>query len=89
MSRFYLIILILIAAGCSNVYIMKTPVRQPGAVTGNEFYHHAFPMKWAARDSFAVKELLAGNVPDFLKKMLPVQVSITDSAAGKTIKATL
>ncbi len=45
-------------------------------------------MKWAARDSFALKEVLAGNVPGFLKKFAAVNVSIIDSSTGKTIKAT-
>lgn len=45
-------------------------------------------MKWKERDSFALKEILAGNVPDFLKKFVPVSVSIIDSASGKTIEAT-
>ena len=58
------------------------------STTGNEFYHKAFAMKWAARDSFALKEVLAGNVPDFLKKFSAIKVSINDSVTGKTIKAT-
>ncbi len=45
-------------------------------------------MKWTARDSFALKEILGGNVPSFLKKFVPVHVSITDSTSGKTINAT-
>ncbi len=45
-------------------------------------------MKWAARDSLVVKEILAGNVPSFLKKFVPVRVSVTDSATGKIITAT-
>jgi len=57
------------------------------SLTGNEFYHQGFAMKWAARDSFAVKEVLAGNVPVFLKKFAAVNVSIVDSSSGKTIKA--
>lgn len=58
------------------------------STTGNEFYQQAFAMKWAARDSFAVKEILAGNVPDFFKKFVAIYVSIIDSSSGKTIKAT-
>ena len=58
------------------------------STTGNEFYHLAFAMKWAARDSFALKEVLAGNVPEFLKKFSAINISITDSSSGKTIKAT-
>ena len=45
-------------------------------------------MKWEARDSFAVKEILGGNVPSFLKKFSPVNVSIRDSITGKIINAT-
>jgi hypothetical protein len=45
-------------------------------------------MKWKERDSFALKEILAGNVPGFLKRFVPVYVSMVDSATGKTIKAT-
>lgn len=57
-------------------------------MTGNEFYHEAFAMKWQARDSFAIKEVLAGNIPSFLKKFVAIQTSIVDSASGKKINAT-
>ncbi len=55
--------------------------------SGNEFYHQAFSMKWKERDSFAVKEILAGNVPSFLKKFVAIHVSIVDSSSGKVINA--
>ena len=45
-------------------------------------------MKWNERDSFAVKNILAGDVPAFLKQFVPIHVSLTDSASGKLIKAT-
>ena len=72
---------------CQSAKKLQAP---PGtsAITGNEFYHQAFAMKWAARDSFAQKEILAGNVPNFLKKMVAVNVSVVDSLSGKIIKAT-
>ena len=66
---------------------MNWPVRN-SSLTGNDFYHQAFAMKWAARDSFALKEVLSGNVPSFLRKFVPVHVSLTDSVSGKTIHAT-
>jgi hypothetical protein len=62
-------------------------VERTSSMTGNEFYHEAFAMKWQARDSFVLKEVLAGDVPSFLKKFVAVHTSITDSATGKTIKA--
>jgi hypothetical protein len=45
-------------------------------------------MAWKERDSFVVKEILNGNIPSFLEKFVPINVSITDSLTGKTIKAT-
>jgi hypothetical protein len=88
MSRFCIIVLCFLLTGCGHVYQLKTSARISNAVTGNEFYYQAFAMKWAARDSFAVKEILAGNVPDFLKKLAPVHISMLDSSTGKTIKVT-
>jgi hypothetical protein len=45
-------------------------------------------MQWKERDSFAVKEILSGNIPSFLKKFVAVNVSIIDSISKKAIKAT-
>lgn len=44
-------------------------------------------MKWAPRDSLALQELFAGNIPGFLKKFVPVNVSIRRSN-GQEVKAT-
>ena len=67
---------------------LSIPLRKANAITGDAFYHQAFAMKWKERDSFAVKEILAGNIPSFLKKLCPVHVSITDSTNNKKIIAT-
>ncbi len=66
---------------------MHWPERS-SSLSGIDFYHQAFAMKWAGRDSFAIKEIMAGNVPSFLKKFVAVNVSIIDSITRKTIKAT-
>jgi hypothetical protein len=42
---------------------------------------------WQKRDSLAVSEILAGNIPSFLKKFVRVDVSVTDSSSGRTITA--
>ena len=44
-------------------------------------------MNWAQRDSFVVKEVLGGNTPAFLHRLVPVHSAITDSSTGKTIRA--
>ena len=80
-------LLILLLWSCSPSRKMEWPLRS-SSLTGNEFYHQAFTMKWKERDSLALKEVLAGNVPAFLKKFVSVNVSIIDSSTNKTIKAT-
>ena len=71
---------------CQATKKIDTPGRT-SSLTGNDFYHQAFAMKWKERDSFAVKEVLAGNIPSFLKRFEKIAVSIVDSPTGKTINA--
>jgi hypothetical protein len=86
MKKYYLFLFILFTS-CHAGKKMSWPERN-STLTGNEFYHQAFAMKWKERDSFVVKEVLAGNVPAFLRKFVPVHVSLLDSSTGKTIHAT-
>lgn len=80
-------ILICLLYACSYKTI-QTPHRQPDSITGSAFYQQAFAFNWQQRDSFVVNEILAGNIPPFLKKFVPIHVQITDSTTGKVIKAT-
>jgi hypothetical protein len=67
---------------------IPVPARQVNAITGSGFYKQAFPFKWQQRDSLALKEVLAGNMPSFLKKFVPVHVQLYDTATAKILKAT-
>jgi len=87
MKFFYFVAAIFLLNCCTATKKLNWPQRN-SLLTGTEFYHQAFAMKWQERDSFVLKEVLAGNVPSFLKKFVPVHVSMIDSATGKTIKAT-
>lgn len=84
--RWLLFILSLSIGSCQTTKKINLPQRA-SSLTGNDFYHQAFAMKWKERDSFAVKEILDGNIPSFLKKFEKIEVSITDSVNGKTITA--
>ena len=55
------------------------------SLSGTDFYKQAAPMKWKERDSFALKEILSGNIPSFLKKFVRIKVSMSDSVTGKII----
>ena len=57
-------------------------------LTGSAFYKAAAAMKWAERDSFVVREALAGNIPGFLRRFTAVHVTVSDSSTGKQVKAT-
>lgn len=54
---------------------------------GSAFYKTVAGSKWKERDSMAVKEILSGNIPSFLKKFIRINVSIIDSTSGKQINA--
>lgn len=71
---------------CQAAKKLAVPQRT-SSLTGSDFYHQAFGMKWQERDSLALKEILAGNIPSFLTKFKKIKVSIYDSVAGKTINA--
>jgi len=55
-------------------------------VTGTGFYKTVVSSAWQQRDSVAVAAILAGNMPDFLKRFVRINTSITDSS-GKTVSA--
>jgi len=82
-----LIISCLFICGCKTEKQLAVPARQ-SSLGGTAFYHQAFAMKWAERDSFVLQEILRGNVPGFLKHLVPVNVSIVDSLSGKKYTAT-
>lgn len=78
---------ILFILSCSPTKKITTNNRAANSITGTEFYKQAAGYNWQQRDSFALQELLAGNMPSFLKKFVPIGVFIKDSATNKTIKA--
>ena len=84
--RWVVVIFALFIFSCQTTKKIDVPDRT-SSLTGNDFYHQAFAMKWKERDSFAVKEILAGNMPSFLQKFERIKVSIIDSVTGKTINA--
>jgi len=88
MKFFYFTIVILIFSSCTSTYKITTNNRASNAITGTDFYKQAAAYNWQQRDSLAVQELLAGNLPTFLKKFVAVHISIKDSSTGKNIKAT-
>jgi hypothetical protein len=86
MTRIFILALIVLLGSCRSSLDMHWRPRT-SSITGNEFYHQAFAMKWQARDSLVIEQALAGNMPKFLARFKPVSVSIRDSLDGKMIQA--
>ncbi len=43
---------------------------------GSAFYQRAAAMGWSARDSFILQQVQVGNIPSFLRRLVPVRVKI-------------
>jgi hypothetical protein len=59
---------------------LQTPAASQERTTGTDFFKTVAAWKWAARDSLALKEILSGNIPSFLKTFVAINTEITDSA---------
>lgn len=88
MLRTILPAMLCLFAACKSTVHLNAPRPQSNRMGGSAFYTSAAGMNWKSRDSLAVKEILAGNMPAFLLRFVPVHVYITDSASGKKINAT-
>lgn len=78
--RVFLVSLLLFAcatAGDQNLPELVLPPRGPGAVTGSELLPNLRGLALAERETVIWKELAAGNVPPFLRKLVPVAITAT------------
>ena len=85
--KWTLLILVVVLFSCQGTKKIHLPERR-SSLSGTEFYQEAAAMKWKSRDSFVLKEILAGNLPSFLEKFIPIHISVIDSVTGKMVKAT-
>jgi hypothetical protein len=76
---FIAIYLVVSLAACSKKFYLQVPATTAQRTGGTAFYKTVAAWKWAARDSLAVQEILAGNIPSFLKKFVAVTSTIQDS----------
>lgn len=86
--RLILWLFIIVCIGCGQKLYLPNDQSYISQKTGEQFYLEAMRMQWKQRDSFAVKEIIAGNIPKFLLKLVPVEVSALDSTTGKVNRAT-
>ena len=87
MKVFASLLFFLLFFSCKTIYHLQTPTAASTRLTGTTFYKTAAAFNWKQRDSFALQEILSGNLPSFLKKFVAVHVSVIDSTSGREIKA--
>jgi hypothetical protein len=63
--------------GPASFFLKAIPPRPDDAITGSEFARLTAGMPGEERQNAALKELRRGNIPDFLKKLKPIQMSYT------------
>lgn len=83
LKRGYLLLLPALALSCRATYQLPLPLRPSGAINGTGFYKEVDSMKWNTREPIALREILSGNVPPFLRQFVPVKTSITGSQGEK------
>ncbi|GHT85411.1 hypothetical protein FACS18947_4140 [Bacteroidia bacterium] len=66
-------------------YSHSIPGRKNGAVSGSEFIAKAQNLSAAQREDLILQEIISGNFPDFMKKLIAVKTSII--VDGKRVKA--
>ncbi|HEX5653058.1 MAG TPA: hypothetical protein VFX58_08290 [Chitinophagaceae bacterium] len=80
------LLLSLLFGACARQHVLSLPARG-SRMGGKEFYSKAAAMSWRQRDSFAIKEILAGNIPAFFGKFTGIRISIRDTISPKKIQA--
>ena len=63
---------------------LNLPPRPAGAPTGSQFISIITPMSLTDRENAILSEVLSGNVPDFLRTLVPISVSATVNSTPHT-----
>jgi hypothetical protein len=76
------------AASCPPFLSQRIPERSPAAATGSEFVWQTAALSEAEREGIIAAELLAGNLPAFLRHLKPVMLR-GRVAGGRTVRITI
>ena len=61
------------------------PARPADAPTGLQFQQQVAELPRDQREAAVLRELISGNVPDFLRRLKPIRVEATDDAGAKHV----
>lgn len=75
---------------CPSQLTEKIPPRAPDALAGTQFIRYLVTLEPEQREAAIVAEVLSGNIPAFLRQLVPVEVSSPFDAHGEVpVSATL
>ena len=73
---------------CDDMLLRAIPPRAPTAIDGSEFVRRVEPMSEHDREAAIEAELLSGNMPGFLRRLVPVSVESV-VPGGQSVQATI
>jgi len=76
------------AKGCDSIQKATFPDRAPRSLTGSQVVKKSLALGGVERDRFVAGQVLAGNVPNFLRTLSPVSFK-GKTASGKMITVTI
>jgi hypothetical protein len=79
-------IILLVTLSRGQAQTLNLPSRATNAITGSEFARSIVPLERSEREQKAYDQVAQGNIPQFLRKLAPVQAEIVQE--GKTNRAT-
>lgn len=72
-----------VSEACPSVLAERIPPRPADAPGGSAFMGGIWELEGKERDEAVVRELLRGNVPDFLRRLQPVTMVLDDARYGR------
>jgi hypothetical protein len=69
---------------CASGLLRSIPARLAQAPSGRQFAHQVWNLSGPARDDRVLEQLLAGNVPSFLRHLVPVTLQGASTHARRT-----
>lgn len=73
---------------CPQSQVEAVPARPPAAETGTDFIRRVAALDESARETVIAADLLAGDIPDFLRRLKPVRLQ-GELPSGRIVKITL
>ena len=80
-----LVSLVVISCSSSKKYQLSIPTPTKDELTGSAFYKNVTSLSREERETLAIRVILSGNIPDFLKHLVPIHSTLI--IEGKKHKA--